>query len=130
MPPKTPPSLPLIGIWWDNGQTLAAQGQPPAERSTVIAGYFDSDLAHVDQWKDVAARFGKSPREEYFTVPRGRVVLSKRTGESVIYHGSATTPERLQAIAAEFQLVVWKAAIDPHYQIGDAADELFDDDDW
>ncbi len=68
-----------------------------------------------------------SVKSEYFGVPRGRVLLRQSSGKGVIYHGSSTLPARLQAIAAEFQLTDWKAAVDPHYEMGDAADELFDD---
>jgi hypothetical protein len=129
MSPTIQPSSSLIGIWWDDGQTLVTLTHSPAERSSIIAGYFDSDLAHVKQWKHVAARFGKSPREEYFSVPRGRVVQSQRTGQSIVYHGSVTTQQRLEAIAAEFKLATWKASIDLHYQTGAAADKLFEDGD-
>jgi hypothetical protein len=46
----------------------------------------------------------------------------------MIYHGSATTPARLELIAIEFNLRIWTAAIDLHYEFSAAADALFDDD--
>ena len=123
-----PRGNPLVGIWWDGGTTLAALAHPTTENASTAAGFIDSDLEHWREWKHIAALFGKSASEEYFSVPRGRVLLHQRTGRGVIYHGSSTSPDRLAVIAAEFQMTDWKAAIDPHYQMRDAADELFDDD--
>ena len=57
-----------------------------------------------------------------------RVLLRRETGQGIIYHGSATTLARLELIAAEFKLENWKAAVDLHYEFGEAADALFDDD--
>ncbi len=58
MPPKASPDPPLIGIWWDDGQTLVALSHPSTEKSSVAAGFIDSDLEHWREWKQVAARFG------------------------------------------------------------------------
>lgn len=121
-------NAPLVGIWWDDGQTLVGLAHPPTERPSITAGFVDSDLEHWREWRQVASRFGKSANDEFFHVPRGRVLLRRQTGHGMIYHGSATTSARLELIAAEFKLENWKAAIDLHYEFGEAADALFDDD--
>ncbi len=117
---------PQIGIWWDNGSKIVAFSHLPAEpdRST---GLCDSDDAHNDLWPDAAMRFGLTEFEEYFSVPRGRVLWSPAKQTSIIYHGNATGPERLEKIAKEFSLGNWELRTDIHYMMGDSIDYLFDD---
>jgi hypothetical protein len=115
-----------IGIWWDDGQTLAAITHSPAENSSRQAGFIDSNLNHVDEWPGVAQKFGKTARDEYFIVPRGRVILHGRTGRGVIYHGTGTSAERLKPIAAAFNLANWKAVVDLHYETGAALDDIWE----
>lgn len=120
--------LALIGIWWDDGKQIVALTHPPVTSDSTVDTLIDSDLEHWREWPDVALRLARSANDEYFCVPRGRVLLRSKSGQGMIYHGSATTRARLELIAAEFNLKNWKAAIDLHYEVGDAADALFDDD--
>lgn len=120
--------LPLVGIWWDDGKQIVALTHPPAAADSTADTLIDSHLEHWREWPDVALRLARSADDEYFSVPRGRVLLRSKTGQGMIYHGSSTTLARLELIAAEFKLSDWKAAIDLHYEVGDAADALFDDD--
>ena len=46
---------------------------------------------------------------------------------AIIYHGSATSNVRLIEIARAFEIGEWIASIDEHYEVGDAADEVFND---
>ncbi len=117
---------PLIGIWWDDGTTLVARTHSPDENADGST-WIDSDLNHVDEWSRVAPQFGLSARSEYFSIPRGRVLLNRSTGVGLIYHGAATSQDRLPVIAAEFRLETWTARIDDHYQMGRDADALFED---
>jgi len=119
---------PLIGIWWDDGKKIVALCHPPVVSGPTAGGFIDSHLEHWREWPDVALRLKRSAYDEYFCIPRGRVLIRATTGQGMIYHGSATTPARLGLIATEFKLENWKAAIDLHYEFGEAADELFDDD--
>ncbi|BBO31095.1 hypothetical protein [Lacipirellula parvula] len=120
--------LPLIGIWWDDGDRIAALSHLPVVSGPIAGGFIDSHLEHWREWPNVAPQFGRSANDEFFHVPRGRVLMRRQTGQGMIYHGSATTQARLALIAAEFKLENWKAAVDLHYEVGDAADALFDDD--
>lgn len=117
-----------VGIWWDDGQRLVALTHPTSENATRIAGRIDSNLAHVDEWPNVAERLGRAAHEEYFVVPRGRVVLDARTGKGIIFHGNGTTPERLSLIAEHYALDVWQAELDAHYSVDAEVDRLFDED--
>jgi hypothetical protein len=117
-----------VGIWWDDGEQIVALSHPPVVTGPTPGGFIDSHLEHWREWSDVALRLIRSADDEYFCIPRGRVLIRPRTAEGMIYHGSATTPARLELIAAEFKLEKWKAAIDLHYEFGEAADGLFEDD--
>lgn len=101
-------NLPLVGIWWYDGQQVVALTHPPTENSSTAGGFLDSDLEHWREWPHVAPRLARSAEEEYFCIPRGRVLIRQKTGQGMIYHGSATTPARLVLIAAEFKLQDWK----------------------
>jgi len=115
-----------IGIWWDNGTQIVAYPHGPGE-AVRVTGLCDSDDAHNDSWPDAAMQFGLTDFEEYFSIPRGRVLWSPAKRTSIIYHGNATTPERLNKIAAEFSLKTWESRTDIHYMMGDAINDLFDD---
>lgn len=121
---------PLVGIWWDDGTTLKALSHPATAGVSSLEPLLDSDLEHWREWSKVCKEFGKLPSDEYFEVPRGRVLYDVGQGRGVIYHGRSTPPERLRGIAEAFRLQAWRAAVDLHYEMGDAVDELFDDDDW
>ena len=128
MKKKTQKLEPLIGIWWDDGVTLAALAHSP-DVSSSGTDRRDSDLQHVKEWPRVAKQFGRSPDDGYETVQRGRVLFDTQTKSGIIYHGSATSKARLKLIAKEFQLTSWKAFGDSHYAFGDEIDQLFEDDD-
>ena len=117
---------PLIGIWWDDGSQIVPFHHLPDENN-VQAGYCDSDFAHNDFWPQAKMQFGLDEWAEYFSVPRGRVLWSPAKQTSVIYHGNATSPDRLEKIADTFKLGNWNAKTDIHYTIGNAVDDFFDD---
>jgi hypothetical protein len=117
-----------VGIWWNNGSTIVALTHALNETVTRIGNRIDSDLAHVDEWPRVAKKLGRTIADEYFCVPRGRVVFDVKSRRGIILHGPATSPERLELIAQRFGLGEnWKAEQDTHYFTGDDADRLFDD---
>ncbi|WP_428305443.1 hypothetical protein [Lacipirellula sp.] len=118
---------PQIGIWWDDGTTLVAITHAP-ESNSSDGTLIDSELNHFEEWERISEQFGLSPNDEYFEVPRGRVLLNRRTEEGIIYHGNATDLSRLQVISARFKLAAWKAQRNEHYDMGPDVDALFDDD--
>lgn len=120
-------SGPLIGIWWDDGCTLIALTHLPTEKASA-GPLIDSELNHFEEWDEVAAHFALSPHDEYFDVPRGRVLLRSSTGEGLIYHGNATTEARLRQIAGRFRLSKWTTQRNEHYDVGPDADALFAED--
>ena len=114
----------MIGIWCDDGRTCVAIKHTITD-SACGEYLLNSELAHVDERSKVAGRFGLSTRDEYFVIPRGRVDVVRETGAGIIYHGRATTADRLKVIAAEFRLNSWKAQLDDRYATGEDAERLF-----
>lgn len=118
---------PLIGIWWDDGTSRAVLSHPLTEQ--VSGGrLLDSNLTHQAEWSKVRKIFRRDADEEYFSVPRGRVVFDTERERGIIYHGPSTSPERIVEIAKEFQLEEWVARVDEHYCMGDDVDRLFAED--
>lgn len=116
---------PQIGIWWDNGEKIVAFPHPPGDRCHET-GWCDSEDSHNDLWPEAAMQFSAGIDDEYFSIPRGRVLWNPVTRKSVIYHGNATSAERLREIAKVFKLTDWTSRTDTHYMTGSAADREFD----
>ena len=116
-----------VGIWWDTGKTIAAIAHPPTENTTRAGTRLDSNLSHADEWTKVARKLGRTTDDEYFAVPRGRVLLEGDSQTGVILHGPATKPKRLALIAKRFGLGQWRAELDAHYFTGEDADGLFEE---
>ena len=117
---------PFIGIWWADGSRIVAILQSPTE-TTGRSSLRDSDLNHFEEWTSIAHHFQKTPDEEYFVVPRGRVLLDAKRETGIIYHGNSTQNSQIERIAAMFGYTTWEGRIDDHYLTGDAADRLLDD---
>jgi len=120
--------MPKIGIWWDDGTNLVALCHPFDENFTGV-NLRDSNLFHTKKWPEIAHRFQRTDADEYFSVPRGRVLFDLGEKRGQILHGNETSPERLKAIAEAFDLLDWIPRIDDHYLMGAHADELFNDED-
>jgi hypothetical protein len=125
MKAKKPPN-PLLGIWWDSSQQIVIVAHGPDKQTAVQAGMLDSELTHAEEWPKIAKKLGRSSADDYFIVPRGRVLHELKTGRAVIYHGNATSTARLVEIAEAFQLTNWVGRLDDHYSTGESIDALFE----
>ncbi len=90
-------------------------------------GLCDSENSHNDLWPEAAMRYDAGEDDEYFSIPRGRVLWNPVKLQSIIYHGNGTNAARLKEIAAIFKLTDWTTRTDIHYMMGNAADHAFDD---
>ena len=115
---------PFIGIWWADAHTVVAILQTVSSVRTRLP-LIDSNFEHWREWDSICQHFNKRPRDEYFIVPRGRVLVQHETGRGLIYHGDATPGATLKRIAKLFRLSTWTAQADLHYMCD--ADDLFDD---
>lgn len=118
---------PKMGIWWDNGRQIIAFPVPVGSPDPVTE-LCDSDDSHNDCWPEAAMQLGASPDDEYFSIPRGRVLYDPTNRTSIIYHGNRTDETRLVVVATKFALKKWEARKDGHYMMGSAADQFFDED--
>lgn len=118
---------PRVGIWWDNGKIIAIV-HPITENTARTGSRLDSNLSHADEWAGVARKLGRTTDDEYFSVPRGRVLLEIDGLTGIILHGPATKPNRRALIARRFGLAKWRSELDQHYFTGEDADRLFADD--
>lgn len=118
---------PQVGIWWDNGRTIAAIAHATTERTTSTGSRLDSNLSHADEWTKVARKLRRTTDDEYFSVPRGRVLLDLDSLTGIILHGPGTTRKRLALVARRFGLGQWRAELDAHYFTGMDADGLFEE---
>jgi len=78
-------TVPQIGIWWDNGSKIVSFSHAPGEADRYT-GLCDSDFTHNDLWRKAAKQFSLSEFQEYFSIPRGRVLWSPSKKIGVIYH--------------------------------------------
>lgn len=89
------------------------------------APLIDSTFEHWRAWNSVCKHFKRGSDEEYFVVPRGRVLLRRQDGAGVIYHGDATSNAMLKRIAKLFELATYTTVVNGHYLMD--AEEYFND---
>lgn len=118
---------PQIGIWWDNGEKTVALTHDASVNSTG-SRLIDSNLSHAESWPSVCHQLGMTANDEYFIIPRGRVLYRPFDGHGLIYHGRGTSPRRLKAIAETFNLAAWESRPDDHYAVGEDTDLIFEQD--
>jgi hypothetical protein len=82
----------------------------------------DSSHAHLDRWEELReqGKLRKLPpflQEEYFYVPRGRVIYHKIEQKYIIYHGDEFTKKHREMIVNAFFLPreITEDKVDEHY---------------
>ncbi len=101
---------PRVGIFWFyNGLPIFVHAVPLDEGvhyDKAITGTKD----HAEYWEELGKGENQLKvlppklREEYFSIPRGRVVYHEDTGLFTIYHGNNLSERDLQKVAAVFCL--------------------------
>jgi len=121
---KIPRNQRWVGIWWHSSEQLLLILQPTKEL-TENEGVIDSDLWHSEEWGLALSILNADPAQQYFEIPRGRVVYDVLGSRGVIYHGNETKDSQLKVIARACGYRDWTAVLDNHYLMGAAADALF-----
>lgn len=121
---KIPRNQRWVGIWWHTSEQLLLILQPTKEL-TENEGMIDCDLWHSEEWGMALPILNADPAQEYFEIPRGRVVYDVLGKRGVIYHGNETADSQFKVIARASGYQDWTAVLDNHYLMGDAADALF-----
>jgi len=123
----------LIGIFWVYKETVFGKAINIDKGEEDVPGVVDSPDNHTDCWDSETERlqlFLELRFNEYFDVPRGRVLYSRKEEQANIYMDKVLFNDNTkQLIKDYFQLndtkIDWRT--DPHYTTSaDDLDELLD----
>jgi hypothetical protein len=113
---------PRIGIFWIFEDRIFDMVMEPARSIEGNSISKDSSHAHLDRWEELRAqgKLGRLPQilqDEYFYVPRGRVVFLKIEMKYIIYHGDEFTDLHRELIMNAFKLPpeITEDRVDEHY---------------
>ena len=114
-------SVPFVGIFWFyQGITLFPHAVP-LEKGLPYGNAITGTKDHADYWDSLSSGqlsfLPDSFREEYFSIPRGRVVYHSDTDKFFVYHGNNLKKKDLRLVAEAFCLPKEKTVFekDLHY---------------
>ncbi len=129
--------MPKIGIFWFYKEKVIGHASPVSAGEESYPGLIDSPKNHTDVWDEertLLADFPELRGQEYYSIPRGRVLWNKNDQHAIVYMDSTLfSTENKERIIAFFELdgceVKWKT--DSHYTTrSEDLSALFDEDDW
>ncbi|NJL70548.1 MAG: hypothetical protein HC888_02490 [Candidatus Competibacteraceae bacterium] len=118
---------PMVGIWWElHGQLI--DYAIPVREAQAVTGFKDSPFDHATKWYEVQRLYPGLQREEYFDIPRGRIIQLP-TGN----FRSFVPPERLndanlhKLIRSTFNIApqIYEPFGDEHYAMNAFGDDEF-----
>ncbi|MCG8453849.1 MAG: hypothetical protein MI717_11785 [Spirochaetales bacterium] len=117
-----PPTEPHVGIFWTYQGKLFHLASCPLSEGTHTEISIDYSLGHYSCWfimgqKGILNRLPQNMREEYDSIPRGRVVYLFEEDHFVIYHGDDFAPELKHELMEKLNL--------PPHQTRDDVDEHY-----
>lgn len=122
---------PQIGIFWIvNGQIMPFEAD--ANTVQVVAGFKDAPFDHYSTWPQMQKVYPNFRNKEYDEIPRGRVIgLGVDRYRIFLSPADAKNQTLVSRVMGEFSLPRGKTEVMPdnHYVIGQAIDDVFDDDD-
>ena len=118
----------MIGIFWIYKETVFGKSIIIEEGEEFVPGVIDSPDNHTDYWDTEKKHLQLFPElrfNEYFDVPRGRVLYSRKDGQANIYMDKVLFNDKAKQLIKDFfQLndtkTDWRT--DPHYTT--TADDL------
>jgi hypothetical protein len=128
--------MPKIGIFWHYKQKVIGHASPVSAGEESFPGLLDSPKNHTDVWDEdptLLVDFPELRGQEYYSIPRGRVLWNKNDQHAIVYMDSTLfNAESKELITAFFNLEVcevkWKT--DSHYTTkSEDITALFDEDD-
>lgn len=116
-------SSPHVGIFWFYGGKIIFRHSVPLAEGVAYGDAVTGTKDHADYWEALRAEgllaaLPEDKREEYFSVPRGRVVWHGDSGKFSVYHGGNIPTAGLRKVAREFCLPQDKTVFeqDLHYR--------------
>lgn len=98
-----------VGIFWIHRGRVVFKSALPVGEGLPYGDCVNGERDHADYWEELAGKgeLGRLPpglREEYFALPRGRVVYHRDTGRFCVLHGNNVSARELRAVARSFAL--------------------------
>ena len=98
-----------LGIFWIYRHEVFFSHSVPIADGLPYGEAITGTKDHADYWEELrsAGELSVLPhhlQDEYFSIPRGRVVYHKDTQKFYVYHGNNVTKSDLQKVAKLFDL--------------------------
>jgi hypothetical protein len=113
-------NMPRIGIFWVYRDKVLGRAVELTAGEEGVAGLLDSPDNHAELWEgaQLLAAYPELRAEEYFAIPRGRVLWRREPPSAIVYMDARLFTDAIKGrIADFFQLagcaVLWQT--DPHY---------------
>ena len=117
-----PDDEPRVGIFWSRDGKLFHLESSPLSRGVTTVISVDYAVGHYAAWfimgrKGILNRLPKELRDEYDSIPRGRVVYLFAKESFVIYHGDDYSPGEHREILERLHLPEDRTLdeVDEHY---------------
>jgi len=126
--------LPRIGIFWIYKEKVLGHASPVSAGEKSCLGLVDSPKNHTDVWDNDRTLFADFPElsgQEYFSIPRGRVLWNEAERHAIVYMDASLFSDRCKGLIVDFFdldgcEVKWKK--DMHYTTSsEALAAIFDD---
>jgi len=95
----------LIGIFWVYDEVVFGKAINIDEGEEYVSGVVDSPDNHTDYWdteKEHLKLFPELRFSEYFEVPRGRVLFSRKEGQTNIYMDKVLFNDKTKQLIKDF----------------------------
>ena len=126
--------MPQIGIFWLYKEQILGRASPVSAGEESCTGLIDSPKNHTDVWDEdrtLLTDFPELRGQEYFSIPRGRVLWNEAGRRAIVYMDSTLFNDRCKELIVNFfELDGWdvKWKMDAHYTTEpEALSVLFDD---
>lgn len=94
-----------IGIFWVYKEKVIGFAATLSEGEESCPGLFDSPCNHTDVWdedRSLLADFPELRGQEYFSIPRGRVLWNEAEQHAIVYMDTTLFSDRCKELIVDF----------------------------
>lgn len=124
------PKFPKVGIFWIYRHAVVFKHSVPLSEGLHYGDAVTGIKDHADYWEELRVsgeferlRLPEELCEEYFSIPRGRVVYHSETQKFSVYHGNNISKSDLKLVQKEFNLPPAKTVFEEDLHYCDFSDE-------
>lgn len=122
------PAVSQVGIFWLYRHEIIFAHKVPLADGAHYGNAVTGTKDHADYWEElrISEKLAQLPpelREEYFSIPRGRVVYHSDTDRFFIYHGNNATKSDLAKVRRVFNLPKAKTICEQDLHYCDLSDD-------